>query len=208
MCSFGHTGNPVNVDIALIEIPDDKKIRLPFVRNEEGKSLEKEWIEACRDYSDGTYADFVELAIYSACRRGELVDLTWQDIDIENRLMNVKNKDPQSKVLRRDVPISKTALAVLERIGIKKRGRVFTKYTRASSLTRAAANIRMKKKYNGKFDGISPHTFRHEAVTRELGKNLKPHTVQLLTGHKTTQMLDNYFHELQQAKKDSVDLFD
>jgi len=208
MCVFNYAGNPVNVDIALIEIQDDKRVKLPFVRNEDGESIEKEWLEACKEYSDGSFAYFVELAIYTACRRGELVELQWQDIDIENRLMNVKNKDPKGRIIRRDVPLSKTALNVLERMGIKKRGRVFETYTSASSITRAASNIRKKKKYNGKFDGISPHTFRHEATTRELNKGLQPHQVQLLTGHKTTQMLDNYFHQLQEQKKNSVDLFD
>ena len=210
IAAFKHHNNPVTVDSLIADIPVTKKKRRILTDLRTGKSIEQDFIKACSEYGDGSLAYFVELAIYTACRRGELVGLRWEHIDFDKRLMTVKNKNTK-KIEGNEtrlVPLGAKAIDTFNRMGIKKRGKVFTRYTHPDSITGAIRNIRRKKQYKGKFDGICPHSFRHEAVTRELNKGLTASQVQMLSGHSTTQMLDNYSRQIEEMKKSVVDLID
>ena len=202
--------NPIVVRSLIADIPNTKRKRRILTDLRTGESIEKEFLKACSSYGDGSLAYFVELAIYTACRRGELLSLCWEDIDFDKRLMTVKNKNTKKREEdeTRLVPLGAKAMDVFNRIGIKKRSRVFTTYSHPDSITGAIRNLRKKKQYKGMFNGISPHSFRHEAVTRELNKGLTSSQVQMLSGHTTTQMLDNYSRQIEEMKKSVVDLID
>jgi integrase len=120
--------------------------------------------------------------------------------------MKVRNKDrKRDGNTLRDVPLGKRALDVLERIGIQDEGPVFPVYSKPDSVTRALARVRKDHPDIPEFEFITPHVLRHTAVTRAQQKGLSPAQVQAMSGHKTTQMLDNYTHLQAQ---DVVDLID
>ncbi|GAV19309.1 tyrosine recombinase XerS [Mariprofundus micogutta] len=187
-------GNPVNVRSLLKLVRDDAKKRQALKRSEKGTSSVKaefELIRACRDYNDGELANFVRIAIETACRRNELVTLQWENVNINKRIMTVRNKDPMNRADRatRKVPLSRRVIATLRRIGVKKSGNVFT-YTHPDTVTVA---MRRACKKAG-IEKVTPHQLRHEATTRAQAKGWTPAQVMVLTGHETTQMLDNYGH--------------
>jgi len=198
-------GNPVSVRSLLKLIRDDAKKRQPLQRNDKGVSSVKaefELIRACRAYSDGEVAHFVRLAIETACRRNELLTVEWKNIDVDKRIMTVRNKDPKNRADRatRKVPLSRRAIATLRRIGVKKTGNVFT-YTHPDSVTIAMRRACLR----AGILVVTPHQLRHEATTRAQAKGWTPAQVQALTGHATTQMLDNYGH---MQAEDIINLLD
>lgn len=183
-------GNPVNIRTLLTLLPNDSIKRKPLPRDDNGKSFsfERELIKACAAYGDGELAMYLRFSIETSCRRGALVGLQWENISIDKRIAVVKQKG-RSKDETYKVPLTRRAIATLNRLGVKKTGKVFS-WTHPDSinmaLNRACERAGIEK--------ITPHQFRHEATTRAQAKRWTSAEVKALTGHKTTQMLDNYGH--------------
>jgi integrase len=128
----------------------------------------------------------VRLALLTAMRRGELLALEWQHVDLMRRvavLPMTKNGDARS------VPLSSEAVALLGTLASSARpGRVFP--TTAMALRKAferaceRANIR----------DLHFHDLRHTATTRMSA--LLPNVIELaaVTGHRDLRMLQRYYH--------------
>ncbi|WP_407971007.1 integrase [Burkholderia pyrrocinia] len=161
------------------------------------------------------------LAVETAMRRGEIVSLRWEHVDLKRRVAHLaatKNGDA------RDVPLSPRAIAVLQAlkdnldeaedapkvaptsdgVGDDKR-RVFE--IRSDAVTRAfeRAVARARKSYleecreasrrpDGKFlTDLRFHDLRHEATSR-LASIFPMHELTKITGHKDPRMLMRYYH--------------
>jgi integrase len=73
--------------------------------------LEALLLSGCEQLSLPLLRSIIEFAIQTGMRRGELMGLTWADIDLPNRkayLQQTKNGEP------RQVPLTRQAMAVLE----------------------------------------------------------------------------------------------
>ncbi|AHI77807.1 phage integrase family protein [Burkholderia thailandensis USAMRU Malaysia  len=156
------------------------------------------------------------LAVETAMRRGEIVDLRWEHVDLRRRVAHL----PQTKNGNsRDVPLSTRAIGVLkaQRKAAKKGigdGRVFP--VRGDAVTRAfeRAVERARSAYeaecgaNGKLPSKSYlvdlrfHDLRHEATSR-LASIFPMHDLAKITGHRDPRMLMRYYHPLAEdlAKK-------
>ena len=127
----------------------------------------------------------VLLAIETAMRQGELVSLTWNNIDTEactSHLEDTKNGES------RTVPLSSRAVAVLEALPRAVDGRVFPITAQAVKLAWKRATVRAGLK------DLHFHDLRHEATSR-LAEKL-PNLIELaaVTGHKDLRMLKRYYH--------------
>lgn len=132
----------------------------------------------------------VQLALRTAMRRGELLALRWEHIDLEAQtafLPTSKNGHP------RNVPLSRAAIAVLKSIPINESGRVFS----ISAQTLAAAFKRATRR--APVAGLRFHDLRHAATSR-MAERL-PNVIELaaVTGHQSLQMLKRYYHPSAQA---------
>jgi integrase len=131
-------------------------------------------------------SELAELAIESAMRQGELLSLTWADIDKEKRiahLRDTKNSEP------RDVPLSTRALAIIEALprAIKHDSPVFPLSQDFVIRTfRAACTV-------AEIENLKFHDLRHEATSR-ICDRLPMHEAMRITGHKTPSMLMRYYH--------------
>lgn len=127
----------------------------------------------------------VEFALESACRRGELLALTWKNVDIKKRVAYLditKNGD------KRAVPLSTKALAILKSLPRRNDGRIFP--ITANSL-KAAWNRAVER---AGIEDLHLHDLRHVAVTRLAAK--LPNLIELaaVSGHKDLKMLRRYYH--------------
>lgn len=127
----------------------------------------------------------VQFALETAMRRGELLALRWENVDLEKRvalLPETKNGEA------RTVPLSSRAAAILEALPRPPDGRVFPITGNALRLVWARATRRARIR-NLRF-----HDLRHEATSRLAGK--LPNVIELsaVTGHKTLAMLKRYYH--------------
>tara|TARA_Y100000588_G_C14245992_1_gene921441 strand:+ start:141 stop:1121 length:981 start_codon:yes stop_codon:yes gene_type:complete len=134
----------------------------------------------------------IVLALETALRRGEILNIYKQDIDWSRRTLHI----PTTKTDQpRTIPLSTTAV---EAIGAQLRTAqnvLPIKATplfslRTDSLTRAF--LRACRRVG--ITNLRFHDLRHEATSRLFEKGLNPVEVATITGHKDTRMLMRYTH--------------
>lgn len=147
---------------------------------------EKRLLDACRGARNKWLVYFVALAIETGMRRGELLGLLWDNVDLERRTAFLPvTKNGES----RGVPLSSRAVEVLRALPPSTNGRAFGELTREAlkqSFNRAARRAGIR--------GLRVHDLRHEATSRFFEKGLNVMEVASVTGHKTLQMLKRYTH--------------
>jgi integrase len=126
----------------------------------------------------------VELALATAMRRGELLSLRWENINLQTRtafLPTTKNGDS------RTVPLSSSALQVLAELPRSIDGTVFP-------LNAAALNAAFKRGLlRSGLQDIRFHDLRRTAITRMAEK--LPNVIELaaVSGHKSLMVLKQYY---------------
>jgi integrase len=125
-------------------------------------------------------------AIETAMRRGEIASLEWRDINIARRTALVR-KSKNGEV--RTVPLSSTAIAILQSLPRRLDGCVFGMTTGA--ITQAMIDTCER----AKIEDLRFHDLRHEATSR-LFENTDLDAIEIasITGHKSMQMLKRYTH--------------
>ena len=155
---------------------------------------EEALLEACRESGAHSLQTVVILAIETGMRFGELVGVTWANVNLEKRtifLPDTKNGSP------RTVPLSTRALNAIQTQPRSIDGRLFS--AKPGSI-RSAYLIALSKAQATQPDSKSFlrelrfHDLRHEAVTRLFEKGLNPIEVGMVSGHKTLSMLQRYTH--------------
>jgi hypothetical protein len=127
----------------------------------------------------------VKFALETAMRRGEILSLRWDHIDLGRRTAFLPDtKNGQS----RTVPLSSTASAILQDLPSSIDGRVFPMSACAVSaaFSRAAERAGIQE--------VRFHDLRHIAITRIAQK--LPNLIELaaVSGHKNVAMLKRYYH--------------
>jgi integrase len=131
-------------------------------------------------------APLASLAIETAMRQGELLALTWADVDLQKRiahLKDTKNSEP------RDVPLSTRAIEILKALP---RSLDNTAPLFPISQDEVIRTFR-KACTDAKIENLKFHDLRHEATSR-ICKLLSMHEAMRVTGHKTPAMLMRYYH--------------
>lgn len=148
-------------------------------------------LEECERSQNNWLAPAVRLAVATAMRQGELLNLAWKDVDLENRvalLRETKNGEARA------VPLSSDAVAVLKALPVNIKGLVLPQARRTlyGAFTRAAGRAGI--------EDLTFHDLRHEALSRlaERG-DFSVLELAAVSGHKTLQMLKRYTH-LQAAR--------
>jgi integrase len=127
------------------------------------------------------------MAVETAMRRGELLDLLWQNVDFRLRTVQVlqsKNGDC------RDVPLSRRAIVALRELNpdANRQGLVFpmTGNSVRSAFDRLVSVTEI--------EDLRFHDLRHEAISRLFEKGLNPIEVATISGHRELRMLQRYVH--------------
>lgn len=161
--------------------PRGRERRLVARLDEAGRLL-----DACRRARNPLLLPIVELALETAMRRGELLRLRWEDIDLASRTATLhETKNGYMRV----VPLSSGALRVLESLSPRASGSVF------SGLTGEAVKLAFKRatRRAGLVD-FRFHDLRHEATTRLFERGLELMEVASITGHRDPRKLRGYTH--------------
>ena len=127
----------------------------------------------------------VKFALETAMRRGEILGLRWEYVDLQKRIAFIPlTKNGES----RTVPLSSGAIELLRALPIDLKGRVFPLTGRQVSAAMERARVKAK------LDDWHFHDLRHMAITR-LAEKL-PNLIELsaVSGHKSLVMLKRYYH--------------
>lgn len=126
------------------------------------------------------------VAIETAMRQGELLSLSWENVNFERRVVHLDmTKNGES----RDVPLSKRALEELRRLyDARLHNKVFP--TTKGAVCQAWEHLRTR----AGSQNLHFHDLRHEAVTRLLERGFNVIETATISGHKELRMLQRYSH--------------
>lgn len=168
-----------------------KKPALP--RGRERRLLadeEDRLLAACAASKSRWLLPMVRLALATAMRQGELVGLTWADVDLAQRTITLRETKNGTT---RTVPLSSAALEVLrglESERVADDDRLF-----GIEVGRAVSHAFSKAAKAAGLDDLHFHDLRHEATSRLFERtDLRDVEIASITGHKTMEMLKRYAH--------------
>ena len=142
-------------------------------------------LRSCSKSKNHWLTPLVTIAIETGMRRGELLSLAWEDVNLNLRVAHLNMTKNGSK---RNVPLSSKAITLLRSLPHDISGYVFP-------LTVAS----LRGLWNGacRRAGITDlhfHDLRHEATSRFFEKELNVMEVATILGHKDLRMLQRYTH--------------
>jgi integrase len=151
------------------------------------------------------YANLVALALNTGMRIGELLALSWADIDLAAKKIRVRKSlcrvsgmlKPPKNNKQRDVFLNDAAMAALQ--GVDHRvGTVFdVSYSAAyDALNRIAQKAGL--------DGVGWHTLRHTFASLLVLEGVPLFTVSRLLGHSSIRITERYAHLSDDKNKDAV----
>jgi len=167
-----------------------RRIRRPTVDKPRDRRLnsgeEKRLFDTIEKHSRLTWLrQIVIIAIETAMRRGEILNMQWHHVDFEKRTVHLPDtKNGET----RDVPLSEKAIEILNEISKDKTPFIFP--ISPDSLKKAYQRVIKKSG----IEGLRFHDLRHEATSRFFELGLNTMQVSAITGHKDLAMLKRYTH--------------
>jgi integrase len=155
------------------------------ITTDEWHRLEKAAITSRRDY----LLPVMRLAVETGMRCGEILGITWDNIDWNNRTLHL----PLTKNgYARTIPLSSKALSVLQEI---KQAIKPSKDNRAFMITGNAFKLAWQRLCKrAEVVDLHFHDLRHEAISRFIERGLSIPEVALISGHRDYRMLARYTH--------------
>lgn len=199
-----------------IKRPKTKENQVSCFSLAEQKKIEQEVLQGKKDKLYG-----IILCLYTGLRIGELLALTWNDIDFTNKTLTVSKSChygkvengkferrtdlPKTVTSRRIIPIPKQMFEILKRI--KKRSE--SEYVVASKEKPMSVRAYQKsfelllKKLKIPHRGF--HALRHTFATRALECGMDVKTLSEILGHKNASItLNRYVHSLMEHKQEMM----
>ena len=145
--------------------------------------------------------DLITFLIYTGCRKGEALNLKWDDVDLQNDVIAIKGTKTKYD---RYIPISKPLKELLS--GIEK-----NQGTLLNVFNRNGAKLGdFKKSFhtacrNAGLKDLRIHDLRHVFASKMVMNGTSLYITGELLGHRTTQMTKRYSHLAPDTLKKAVD---
>ena len=211
-----YMGISKNEHTSHIKIPRSKEKEVSAFEVEEQKKIE----QYCLNHYRNNYIGVV-ICLYTGIRLGELLALTWEDIDFDRNTLtinktvsvikvngvNVSHVDkPKTKQSNRCIPLPKQLISILK----KKKKQSKSKYV----ISTIDGNMVQSRCYQKSFKSILEncnityrnfHSLRHTFATRALELGIDIKTLSEILGHKNPMVtLNRYSHSLLGYKIDAM----
>ena len=190
---------------------------------------QEKFLAQCK--GETTFENLFIFAFNTGMRLGEMLALTWDDVDLEKNIISVsknlsvvndydENSEKKNKIVidttktesgSREIPLNKAALkCVKTQLQNNKNDSPFIFYSTTGTVLmkrniyRAFKNIMQKANIK---THLTIHSMRHSFATRLLEKGANIKTVSELLGHKSIQItLDTYSHVSCDLKEKTISL--
>lgn len=178
-----------------------------------------------RECPDPQFKILIELAVHTGMRKGELLGLQWQDVDLELNVLRIERsiqylphgvgllvRPPKTRYGRRSIAVS---------AGIRSRLRDYRAAARETSagsfvfcrpdgqpLRTDSVSAKFRRlAENAGLAGIRFHDLRHTSATLLLGGGIHPKVVSERLGHANVSItLDMYGHSLPHMQREAAEL--
>jgi integrase len=193
----------VNRELACLKHMYTKAVEWGYVKTNPGKSVKKlkeppgrlrylrpEEVNALISCCSGHLRPLVVTAINTWMRRGELLNLRWPQIDLENRKITVLNtKNNESRV----IPINQTLYEELNSLSNGPKGEhvFYSRYGRPFRDAKEGFAAALKR---AGIDDFRFHDLRHTFGSHMVMQGVDLRTVQQVMGHKDIKMTMRYSH--------------
>jgi len=211
-----------------------RSVRAPALAEQERRALTVEEAKALLALAEGDrYEAAVVLGLAMGLRRGEILGLRWDDIDLDSRTLRVQRAlqrvggalrlvETKTRASRRPLPVPLIAVKALER----RRARQSEDQLRAGESWRATGLVFTTglggpvepRNVNRRFEELRVkadlpwlrlHDLRHGCATFLLAHGVDPRTVMEILGHTTIrQTMDRYGHALPERMRAAADAMD
>ena len=156
-------------------------------------------IECCSPYLQ----DLVVFAIHTGLRLGEILNLKWEEVDLENGIVKTLVQKNRRML---EVPLNEKALAVvLGWHGLRKCEYVFYNPETGAQWKDLWLGLKKACRKAG-IDGVTWHTFRHTFASRLTRAGADLVTVKEFLGHSSISVTMRYAHTNREAKIRAVKL--
>lgn len=218
--AIGHSPTTVNIELRCLRaafstavrwklVPENPFKAVPLLRVPDqlptyfSKEEFHKFISAIREQ---WFKDLVIVAVSTGLRRGELLNLRWQDVDFGRRILQIHSSEVfKTKAgKRRAVPMNQTVVQIL----VRRAQDTSTEYVFTSDGKRVLEDVATKRFKRCVLEaGINPklhlHSLRHTFATWLVQDGVSIYEIQKLLGHSNISVTQVYSHlatsELQQA---------
>ena len=182
-------------------------IEMPTVDNEKTEVLKpsqlKKLLEILDKHGTEQAALIMKLALFTGMRRGEILKLTWQDVDFRRGFVFLP--DPKGGQSQK-IPLNPAALNVLKQVPKPKKKSPYVfpgKRGQQKTCIRRAVNA-LKKEAGLPDDFRAMHGLRHVYASTLVENGVDLYQVQKLLTHKSAKMTARYSHLSDKALKDAA----
>ena len=165
------------------------RLKTAAPRDRRLQSDERERLRAAYDQCRNPHIRFlVELALETAMRRGELLNMRWQDVLSDKSVLRIPvTKNGHA----RTIPLSRSALSLLEALSEHRSSAL----ARVLPITDNAAKMAWRRIVRrARLENLRFHDLRHEAISMFFERGLNVPEVALISGHRDPRMLFRYTH--------------
>ncbi len=141
----------------------------------------------------------ITFLIYTGCRKGEALNLKWDDVDLKNDVIAVKGTKTKYD---RYIPISKPLKELLN--GIERNQGLYVFNRDGAKLTDFKRSFHTACKNAGLKD-LRIHDLRHVFASKMVMNGTSLYITGELLGHRTTQMTKRYSHLVPDTLKKALD---
>jgi len=187
-----------------LKLEDEERVRYLG----EADATERERFMAAVERAPEYFAVMVKLALLTGMRRGEILSLTWQNIDFAGQRLTVRAASSKSQK-KRVIQLPPAAIALLKGwrkshanvIGIKQH--VFLN----PATGKPYKDIKLRWQTlcrDSKVTDFRFHDLRHDYASRLVQSGVDLYTVQKLLGHSSVEMTQRYAHLSDKGLQDAV----
>lgn len=184
----------------------------------------KDEINLLLAHSQGKWRPLLVVAVFTGLRASELRGLRWNDVDLDQRLLNVRQRadrwgtigSPKSDTSKRQIPLAPMVVRALKEWKLAcPRGDLNLVFPNTKGRVEPLASIHRRGLGPLQFaaamtaDKLHPkyglHAFRHAAASLFIEQGFSPKRVQTLMGHSTIQVtFDTYGHLFPSERDDQA----
>ena len=181
----------------------------PTVNNEIVRYLtpeqESSLFAVLNEWDDPLEAGFVKLLVFTGMRRGELLKLKWEDVDLVNKTIFIRDPKGKKDLL---LPLSNLALETFEQLPTRGQSKYVFPGRKGGHRTDFKTPWYRIRELAGLPDDFRLHDLRHHFATTLVTHGTDLYTVSKLLGHKDIKTTQRYAHLADKALRDGVNRLD
>jgi len=157
---------------------------------------EGDFVRLCESVKQKWLLDIIIFAVATGMRQGEILNLTWNEIDPSRRIVRVGNKDGfRTKAGKeRNVPLNDIALKIIA--GRERISKIVFVNNKGDKVHRDTLTKTFKKKIRklGLDEDLHFHSLRHTFASWMVQQGVPLYHVQKLLGHSSIKITEIYSH--------------